>query len=86
MKILFIFKYELINYIIHFHSKMWYYDYKILTPFRGQLDAAFRLNPAAGPPLSVVNTTIEFLSILRCLKLSITKPTDSSSFVNIAEM
>ena len=30
-----------------------------LTPFNGQLDAWLRSKPAAGPPLSVVNTMIE---------------------------
>ena len=30
-----------------------------LTPFSGQLDAWLRSKPAAGPPLSVVNTIIE---------------------------
>ena len=30
-----------------------------LTPFNGQLDAWLRSKPAAGPPLSVVNTIIE---------------------------
>ena len=30
-----------------------------LTPFNGQLEAWLRSKPAAGPPLSVVNTIIE---------------------------
>jgi len=30
------------------------------TPRNGQLEAALLLKPAAGPPLSVVNTIIEF--------------------------
>ena len=32
-----------------------------LTPLRGKLQAEFKSKPAAGPPLSVVNTITELL-------------------------
>lgn len=57
-----------------------------LTPLRGQLLAAFRLNPPAGPPLSVVNIIIELSSIPLSLNAFVTLPTDSSKRVTIAEM
>lgn len=54
------------------------------TPRKGQLDAAFRLNPAAGPPLSVVKTMMLFLSKPELCKAFITSPTDVSSLLSIA--
>lgn len=54
------------------------------TPRKGQLDAAFRLNPAAGPPLSVVKTMMLFLSMPELCKAFITSPTDVSSLLSIA--
>lgn len=57
-----------------------------LTPLRGQLLAAFKLNPPAGPPLSVVKIIIELSSIPLSLNAFVTLPTDSSKSVTMAEM
>ena len=57
---------------------------QIPTPFNGQFEAAFKLNPLAGPPLSVVKTMIESFSIFFCASASTTFPTDSSNLYNIA--
>lgn len=56
---------------------------KLLTPLSGQFEAAFWLNPPAGPPLSVEKTMIELWSILLARSSSTTRPTDSSSFQSI---
>ncbi|GLH14179.1 Protein of unknown function [Gryllus bimaculatus] len=50
----------------------------------GQLDAAFRLKPAAGPPLSVEKMMILLLSILALFRAATTRPTDWSSSDSIA--
>lgn len=57
---------------------VWY-----LTPLRGQFEAAFKLNPAAAPPLSETNTMIELSNILTFCKASTTRPTDSSNSCSI---
>ena len=54
------------------------------TPRSGQLEAAFPLKPAAGPPLSVVKTIIEFWSMSFSDNALTTFPTDSSSLETIA--
>jgi len=55
----------------------------ILTPLSGQLEAALRLKPAAGPPLSVEKIIIESLSIPRSASAATTSPTHSSNLDNI---
>lgn len=57
----------------------------MLTPLKGQFDAALRLKPAAGPPLSVEKIITEFSSIPALNKASTTLPTESSNFDTIAE-
>ena len=56
---------------------------KTLTPLSGQLEAALRLNPAAGPPLSVEKIIIELLSIPRSPNADTTSPTHWSNLDNI---
>jgi hypothetical protein len=51
----------------------------LFTPLNGQFEAAFWLNPAAGPPLSVVKTMIESASMPCLSRLEMMRPTDSSS-------
>ena len=55
----------------------------MFTPLRGQLEAALRLNPAAGPPLSVEKMMIELLSIPRSPNADTTSPTHWSNLDNI---
>lgn len=55
-----------------------------ITPLRGQLDAAFPLKPAAGPPLSVVNTIMLLSSIPLLARAFTTCPTESSTLDIIA--
>jgi len=47
------------------------------------LEAALRLNPAAGPPLSVEKIMIELLSIPRSSNADTTSPTHWSNLDNI---
>lgn len=54
-----------------------------LTPLSGQLDAAFKLKPAAAPPLSVENTITQSLRIFFLLKASTIWPTDLSNLFNM---
>ena len=53
------------------------------VPLRGQFEAAFKLKPAGGPPLSVENTITLFFSIPFLRSASTTWPTDSSSLLSI---
>lgn len=53
------------------------------VPLRGQFEAAFKLKPAGGPPLSVENTITLFFSIPFLRRASTTWPTDSSSLLSI---
>ena len=55
-----------------------------LTPRKGQFDAWFWLNPAAGPPLSVENTIIEFCNIPDVCRAFTIRPTLSSSLCRFA--
>jgi len=57
---------------------------KSLTPLSGQLEAALRLNPAAGPPLSVEKIIIELLRIPLSPNADTTSPTHWSNLDNIA--
>lgn len=56
---------------------------RTFTPRSGQLEAALRLKPAAGPPLSVEKIMMELLSILRSSSAATTSPIHWSSFDNI---
>jgi hypothetical protein len=57
-----------------------------LTPFSGQLEAAFKLKPSAGPPLSVVKMIMLFKSMFVSDNALTTFPTESSNFESIPEI
>jgi hypothetical protein len=70
------------HYLLKEYSKV-FCKKKTLTPLSGQLEAALRLNPAAGPPLSVEKIIIELLSISCSPNAATTSPTHWSNLDNI---